>query len=218
MVAQTPPATRVRRHPERGEYDMAAAAAVFDACPISHIATIRNGFPVALPMMHARLDDHLVVHGSMAAGLFRDMRRDSPVCVTATLFDGLVLARSARKHSMNYRSAVVYGEATPIDDPARIEAAMQAMIERFVPGRWEQVRQPTREELRDTGFWQVPMDHCSVKIRDGNTIEDESDHDRPVWAGYVPARRGYGTPVPADHLPSGLSPPEHLRGWLTVLP
>jgi uncharacterized protein len=196
---------RVRRKPERARYDMTAVHAVLDAAPFCHVATVRSGRPVVLPMAHARLGDALVLHGSVAAGLFRDMRRASPVCVTATLFDGLVLARSARNHSMNYRSVTIHGEATPITNPDELVAGMQALVEHLAPGRWDQVRQPEIDELDNTGFWRVPIEDASVKSRAGSTIDAESDLDWPVWAGHVPARLTFGEHVAADGLPDGIT-------------
>jgi nitroimidazol reductase NimA-like FMN-containing flavoprotein (pyridoxamine 5'-phosphate oxidase superfamily) len=197
---------RVRRKPERACYDVAAVHAVLDAAPFCHVATVRRGRPVVLPMAHARLGDSLVLHGSAAAGLFRDMRRASPVCVTATLFDGLVLARSARNHSVNYRSVTVHGEAAEVTDPDEMIIGMRALVEHLAPGRWEQVRQPVPAELRDTGLWRVPIAQASVKARSGSTIDPPEDLGWPVWAGHVPAVLVFSPPVPADDLPASVDP------------
>ncbi|HUA29940.1 MAG TPA: pyridoxamine 5'-phosphate oxidase family protein [Streptosporangiaceae bacterium] len=196
---------RVRRKPERARYDMAAVHAVLDAAPFCHVATVRAGRPVVLPMAHARLGDAVLLHGSVAAGLFRDMRRASPVCVTATLLDGLVFARSARNHSMNFRSVTIHGEATPVTEPDELMAGMRALVEHVAPGRWDQVRQPAIDELDNTGFWRVPIENASVKSRAGSTIDPESDLDWPVWAGHVPATLAFGVPVPAEGLPEGIT-------------
>ena len=197
---------KVRRKPERASYDTAAVHAVLDAAPFCHVATVRDGRPVVLPMVHARRGDTLVLHGSVAAGLFRDMRRASPVCVTATLFDGLVLARSARNHSVNYRSVTIHGDAALVTDPDEVMLGMWALIEHVAPGRWEQVLRPEPDELLDTALWQVPIEEASVKARSGTTIDPESDFGVPVWAGHVPARLVFGAPVPADHLPASVDP------------
>jgi nitroimidazol reductase NimA-like FMN-containing flavoprotein (pyridoxamine 5'-phosphate oxidase superfamily) len=197
---------RVRRKPERACYNAGAVHAVLDATPFCHVATVRHGRPVVLPMAHARLGDRLVLHGSAAAGLFRDMRRASPVCVTATLFDGLVLARSARNHSVNYRSVTVHGDATEVTDPDEMIIGMRALVEHLAPGRWEQVRQPVLAELRDTGLWQVPIAEASVKARSGSTIDPPADLAWPVWAGHVPADLIFSAPVPAEGLPAGVDP------------
>jgi uncharacterized protein len=210
-VSGGPPGTRgarakVRRKPERARYDAAAVHAVLDAAPFCHVATVRDGRPVVLPMVHARRGETLVLHGSVAAGLFRDMRRASPVCVTATLFDGLVLARSARNHSVNYRSVTVHGDAVLVTDPDEVMLGMWALIEHVAPGRWEQVRAPEPGELRDTALWQVPIREASVKARSGTTIDPESDAALPVWAGHIPARLVFDAPVPAEHLPCSVDP------------
>jgi len=197
---------RVRRKPERASYDAAAVHAVLDAAPFCHVATVRDGRPVVLPMVHARRGGTLLLHGSAAAGLFRDMRRASPVCVTATLFDGLVLARSARNHSVNYRSVTVHGDAVLVTDPDEVMLGMWALIEHVAPGRWEQVRTPDPDELRDTALWQVPIEEASVKARSGTTIDPETDFGVPVWAGHIPARLVFGAPVPAEHLPCSVDP------------
>jgi len=183
--------------------------AVLDAAPFCHVATVREGRPVVLPMVHARRDDTLVLHGSVAAGLFRDLRRAGAVCVTATLFDGLVLARSARNYSVNYRSVTVHGDATLVTDPDEVMLGMWALIEHVTPGRWEQVRRPVPEELRDTALWQVPIEEASVKERSGTTIDSESDFGLPVWAGHIPARLVFGEPVPAEHLSASVDPAGH---------
>ncbi len=197
---------RVRRKPERARYDAEAVHAVLDAAPFVHVATVREGRPVVLPMVHGRVGDTLMLHGSVAAGLFRDMRQASPVCVTATLFDGLVLARSARNHSANYRSVVIHGDATEITEPDEVMIGMWALVEHIAPGRWEQVRKPLLSELRDTALWQVRLDEASVKARSGPTIDDASDVDLPVWAGHIPARLVFGPPVPAIGLPATVDP------------
>jgi uncharacterized protein len=197
---------KVRRKPERASYEPADVHAILDAAPFCHVATVRDGRPVVLPMAHARRGDTLVLHGSVAAGLFRDMRRARPVCVTATLFDGLVLARSARNHSMNYRSVTVHGDATLVTDPDEVMLGMWALIEHVAPGRWEQVRKPEPEELRETALWQVPIAEASVKARSGTTIDPESDFGVPVWSGHIPASVIFGPPVPAEHLPGSVDP------------
>jgi hypothetical protein len=208
------PLARVRRKPGRARYDLPTVYAVLDAAPICHVATIRNGRPVVLPMAHGRLGDLLLLHGSPAAGLFRDTTGGSPVCITATLLDGLVLARSARNHSMNYRSTTIHGHATRIIEPGKLLAGLQAIIDHLTPGRWAQVRKPTNAELRETALWQVPITQASVKSRSGSTLDPDDDRALPVWAGHIPARLTFGQPVPADGLPPGTG----LPGYLHALP
>lgn len=192
---------RVRRRPDRARYDTRAVYAVLDAAPFCHVATVRDGRPVVLPMVHARVGDAVVVHGSPAAGLFRDARRGSPVCLTATLLDGLVLARSATNHSVNYRSVTVHGRAVEITDAEDVIVGMRALVERVCAGRWEQVRKPTAAELRRTAMWRVAIEAASVKVRSGPPVEPEDDLALPVWAGVVPAWLAFGQPVPAEGMP-----------------
>ena len=208
LMAAAPPSrlARVRRKPERARYDAAAVHAVLDAAPFCHVATVRDGRPVVLPMAHARRGDTVILHGSVAAGLFRDMRRASPVCVTATLLDGLVLARSARNHSMNYRSVTVHGQAAPVTERDEVIDAMRALVEHLAPGRWERLRPLAADELPETGLWQVPIRDASVKSRAGSTIDPPADQAWPVWAGHVPARLAFGRPVAAEALPDGVTP------------
>jgi uncharacterized protein len=208
---------RVRRKPGRARYDAAAVHAVLDAAPFCHVATVRGGRPVVLPMAHGRLGRLLVLHGSVAAGLFRDAGRGSPVCVTATLFDGLVLGRSARNHSMNYRSVTVHGHATRITEPGQLLAGLQAITDHLAPGRWAQVREPTRAELRETALWAVPIETASVKSRGGSTLDLDRDRALPVWAGHIPAQVVFGTPVPADGLPPGIELPDCLSALPTTV-
>ena len=205
------PLARVRRKPDRARYDSATAYAVLDAAPVSHVATVRDGRPVVLPMAHGRIGGTLVLHGSAAAGLFRDMRGGSPVCVTATVLDGLVLGRSARNHSMNYRSVTLHGLTAAVTEPEDILAGLRAIVDHLTPGRWAQIRPPTSAELRETALWQVPIIGASVKIRTGSTLDPAEDRGWPAWAGHIPVRLDYGTPVPAAGLPRGIRLPGYIR-------
>ena len=198
---------RVRRKPDRARYDVAAVHAVLDAAPFSHVATVRHGRPVVLPMAHGRLGGSLVLHGSHAAGLFRDAAAGSPVCITATLFDGLVLGRSARNHSMNYRSVTIHGHATAITEPDEIIAGLRAVVEHLLPGRWERIRKPSSAEIRETALWQVPIAEASAKTRSGSTLDSDLDRGLPVWAGHIPAGLVFGQPIAADGIPPGTEPP-----------
>jgi hypothetical protein len=183
------------------------------------VATVRDGRPVVLPMVHARLGDAVVLHGSPAAGLLRDIRSGSAVCLTATLLDGLVLARSARHHSVNYRSVTVHGHATPVTDAEEFIAGMRALVEHLVPGRWEQVRKAVAADMRDTAVWRVMIEDASVKARSGSTVEPEADFGLPVWAGEVPARLVFGQPVPALGVPAAIaSGPVAVNPALTAAP
>ena len=146
---------RVRRKPDRARYDQTAVHAVLDAAQMCHVATVRDGRPLVLPMAFGRLGDVVVVHGSRAAGLFRDFGAVNQVCITATLFDGLVLTRSCREQTMNYRSVTIHGEATQITDPDEILAALRAIVEHLAHGRWDEARKPNPEELREVALWRA---------------------------------------------------------------
>lgn len=201
------PSTDVRRHPERGG-DAALVREVLDEALIVHLGVVRDGWPVVLPMAHGRDGDTLYVHGSAAAGLFRDLRRGSKACVTATVVDGLVLARSAFNHSMNYRCAVVYGEAVPAVDLA---AAVRAVTDHNLPGRFDAVRPPSEAELAETGVWQLDLATASAKARRGGTIDEPADLGLPVWAGVIPVGLAFAPPVPEKDLADGAPPPPDVR-------
>ena len=184
---------RVRHKPQQGRYDRESVRAVLDAAPFCHVASVREGRPVVLPMAHARVGDAVVLHGSPVAGLSRDMGAGSAVCVMATLFDGLVLDVSARHHSMNYRSVTVHGHAVRLTAEDDIPTGLRALIDHLTPGRWDGVRPPDARDLRETTVWRVDIEHASVKVR------DEPPHDDPlpgIWTGHVPARLAFAAPVP----------------------
>jgi uncharacterized protein len=202
---------RVRRKPDRACYDAAAARAILDEAPFSHVATVRGGRPVVLPMAHGRIGGMLFLHGSPAAGLFRDAAAGSLVCVTATLLDGLVFGRSARNHSMNYRSVTIHGCASPVTEPDQLIQGLRALVEHLAPGRWDEVRKPSSQEIRETALWRVPIEDVSVKSRAGSTLDPQGDCALRVWAGHIPAQLTFGYPVTAAGVPAGIELPGYLR-------
>ena len=204
----------VRRKRDRARYDRASVFEVLDAAPFCHVATLRGGRPVVLPMAHGRIGDRLILHGSPAAGLFRYTRQGSTVCVTATILDGLVLARTARHHSMNYRSVVVHGEAGMIAGRPQILAGMRALVEHVTPGRWDELPAPADFDIRETELWQVEIIEASVKQRTGGPLDPPADLAIPVWAGQLPVRLSYGPPIKADGLPAEVQLPASLRSLL----
>ena len=213
MSARPPQLTRVRRLPERAAYDKQSVAAVLDAGFVCHVGVLRGGRPVVVPTLYARDGARLLLHGSTAAGVFRDLERDDAVCVTVTLLDGLVLARSAFHHSVNYRSVVVHGRARQLTDAAEKTAALQVLVEHLAPGRWNAARRPSADELRQTGVWAVGLTDASVKVRTGPPRDDEEDLSLDVWAGVLPLSLATGTPIPDEHVPADLTPPAHVTGW-----
>ena len=202
----TTPRTRLRRIPDRGSYDRAAIAAILDEALFCHVGfAAEDGQPYVIPTIHARLGDELVFHGARASRLLASMA--GPVCVTVTLIDGLVLARSVFHHSMNYRSVVVLGTAVEITDPDRKRRALDAIVEHVAPGRSAVARPPSPKELAATRVMALPLDEVSAKVRTGPPIDDPEDLERPCWAGVVPLTLGAGEPIAAPDLAAGLAPP-----------
>jgi hypothetical protein len=186
--------TTVRRRPERAHYDRASVEAILDEGLVAHVGLAVDGQPYVIPMVFARVGEALYLHGSAASRLLRALSDGAAVCVTVTLLDGIVLARSAFHHSMNYRSVVVVGRAVPVTDGAERDRALAAMVDHAVPGRSAQVRPPDRKELAATLVIRVPLDEASAKVRTGPPIDDDRDLDLPVWAGVLPVRLVVGDP------------------------
>jgi nitroimidazol reductase NimA-like FMN-containing flavoprotein (pyridoxamine 5'-phosphate oxidase superfamily) len=188
--------TTLRRLPDRGHHDRATIDAILDEALVCHLGLVDpEGRPFVIPTIHARDGDHLYVHGSPASRALRTGARGFEVCVTATLVDGLVLARSAFHHSMNYRSVVVYGTATKVEDPAEKVTALSAIVEHVLAGRGDGCRAPNEKELKGTLVLRLPLDEASAKVRTGGPIDDDEDLGLPVWAGVVPLRVVAGEPV-----------------------
>jgi nitroimidazol reductase NimA-like FMN-containing flavoprotein (pyridoxamine 5'-phosphate oxidase superfamily) len=215
-MTSPPPRVAVRRRPDRAAYDAEAVAAVLDAGFLCHVAAVRDGRPVVLPTLYARDGDRILLHGSSAAGLFRDLTKSPAVRVAVTHVDGLVLARSAFRHSVNYRSAVVHGQAVEVTGEDDKRRALRLLLDRVVPGQWEATRQPSAAELRQTAVWSVPLGEASVKIRTGPPGDSEADLGLPVWAGVLPLGVEAGVPVPDGHVPAGMAVPRHLVGWRSL--
>lgn len=201
----------VRRHAERGEYDRAAIYEILDEAHYCTVAFVDQEGPVAIPTIHVRVDDTLVLHGSPASRMIRSLKAGSPVSVSVTLFDGLVLARSVFNHSMNYRSVVMFGQATVIDDTAEKLDAMRRFTENILPGRWDDARRPSDKEIRGTTMLRIPIEAASAKIRSGPPADDAGDLDLPVWAGVIPYRLVAGSPSPSPDLSEGIPLPPYLE-------
>jgi hypothetical protein len=195
---------RIRRLPDRACYDTATIHAILDAAMIGHVGVLREGRPVVIPMLFGRIDDDLFLHGSVASQLLRGLADGIEVCFTATLIDGLVYARSAFHHSMNYRSVVIVGKATAVvgDDKT---TALRAIVDHITPGRWDEARPPTELELRQTSVLRMPIGEASAKIRAAGPADDEEDLALPIWAGQVPLTQHFAAPVDADDLPHGVA-------------
>ena len=204
--------TKVRRAAARASEDRAAAYAVLDEGLVAHVGIAVDGQPFVIPMAYGRDGDRLLLHGSVASRLMRGLDSGLPVCVTVTLIDGLVMARSAFHHSMNYRSVVVLGEARRIDDPDELLAALDVLVDHIVPGRSAELRPHTDVEVRQTMMLELPIDEASLKARTGGPNDDEADLDLPVWAGVLPLGQVAGTPEP-DERSMGEDVPATVADW-----
>ena len=204
--------TRVRRLPELAVHERAVLNAVLDAGLVAHAAMVQDGQPYAVPVAYARDGDRLLLHGSTGSRLFRTLAAGAPACVTVTLVDGLVLARSVFESSMNYRSVMVLGSCVPVDGEDRL-AALQRLTEHLMPGRWAQARLPTAKELAATTVVALPLAECSVKVSDGGPDDPAEDLAWPVWAGVVPVEHRFGEPRPAADLHPDREPPAYLAQW-----
>jgi len=202
--------TTVRRNPKRGVYDREVVNAILDAGLVAHVGFVHDGQPYVVPMSYARDGDRLLLHGSGGSRLMRALADGAPACVTVTLLDGLVLARSVFHHSMNYRSVVALGSATELEG-AEKAAALEALVEGLVPGRSREARAPDRAELAATLILAFPLDEVSAKVRSGPPVDDPADLDLPAWAGTIPLALVVGAPQPAPDVPPGVPLPDSVR-------
>jgi len=207
------PRTRLVREADRAVYDRAAAYRILDEGFLCHVGFVADGQPFVIPTSYGRKDANLYIHGSAASRMLRQMKESVPVCVTVTLLDGLVLARSIFNHSMNYRSVVVLGKATLVDEPAEKLEALRLLSEHIIPGRWADSRQPNERELKATSVLRLPIEEFSAKVRKGPVVDDEEDYSFPTWAGVVPLEMKTGEPIDDARLLPGQSVPEYARGY-----
>ena len=205
--------TQVKRLPDRGAYDSETVYKILDEGLICHVGFSVDGQPLVIPTGFARVGDTLYIHGSAASRMLKTLAEGVQVCVTVTLLDGLVLARSAFHHSMNYRSVVMLGRATLVSDPAEKMKALEAFTEHIVRGRWNDVRLPTEAELKATAVLALPLAEVSAKIRKGPPKDDAQDYELPIWAGVVPLSIVPTAPVADPHLKAGLEPPAYAKKY-----
>jgi nitroimidazol reductase NimA-like FMN-containing flavoprotein (pyridoxamine 5'-phosphate oxidase superfamily) len=203
--------TRLRRLPTRGDHDRATIDAILDEALVAHMGFVHDDHPVVVPTLHARVGDEVLLHGSSASRALRTLAGGAPLCLTVTLIDGLVLARSAFHHSINYRSVMLFGTARLIEGTAEKAAALEAFTEKLVPGRWEAVRWPTRQELKGTKVLSLTIDEASAKVRTGPPGDDDEDYALDTWAGVVPLSLVAGAPQDDPLLREGIPQPEHVR-------
>ena len=205
--------TKLKRLPKRGHFDRETVYRILDEGFICHVGFAVDGKPVVIPTGYARVDDKLYIHGSQASRMLRTLAGGVEACVTVTLLDGLVLARSAFHHSMNYRSVVVFGRATLVDDPEEKMPALLALSEHIIRGRWNDVREPTDTEMKLTTVLCLPIEEASAKIRTGPPLDDEEDYSLPMWAGVLPLKLTAGEPIADPRLPEGIPVPDYARNY-----
>ncbi len=203
--------TQVKRLPKRGVYDKAAIDSILDEGFICHAGFAVDGQPFVIPTGYARVGDQIHIHGSAASRMLRALDRGIDVCVTVTLIDGFVLARSAFHHSMNYRSVVILGKARLVTDPEEKMDALRHFTNHILPGRWEEVRQPTAQELKATTVLALPIEEVSAKVRVGAPVDDEEDYSLPIWAGVVPLRGKISDPIPDERVLPSVPPLDTRR-------
>jgi uncharacterized protein len=205
--------TTLKRLPKRAEYDREAVYRILDEGFICHAGFVVDGQPFVIPTGYARVGDTLYIHGSQASRMLRNLSRGIEVCLTVTLVDGLVLARSAFHHSMNYRSVVVFGRASVIEEHAEKTAVLRALSEHMIPGRWEDVRGPNEQELKATTVLSLPLVEASAKVRTGPPLDDEEDYALPVWAGVIPLRLVAEPPIADPLLSEEIAAPSYASEY-----
>jgi hypothetical protein len=205
--------TTLRRHRERGDYDRELAYAILDEALLCHVGFSTGDSPFVTPMTYARIDDTLYLHGAAGNRMLRALVEGAPACVTVTLLDGLVLARSAFHHSMNYRSVMLFGVPERVEDPDEKRAAVTALLEHMVPGRSGDARGPSENELKTTLFLRFAIDEGSAKVRTGPPIDDDEDLELGFWAGVVPFERLVLAPIPDAQLPASVGIPDYLARY-----
>ena len=205
--------TTVRRLPERGHYDRDEVYAVLDAGFICHVGFCVDGQPFVVPTSYWRRDNHVYFHGSSASRMLRTLSGKVPVCLTATHVDGLVLARSAFHHSINYRSVMVLGDATSITDSEEKFAALKDFVDYVLPERWPEIRWPDEQEMKATSVMRLTIEEASVKIRKGDPKDDATDLEMNVWAGVIPFHTVSGEPIPSKDLKAGIKAPAYAREY-----
>lgn len=206
--------TRVVREADRAVYDRETAYRILDEGFLCHVGFSIDGQPYVIPTSYGRQDANLYIHGSAASRMLRQMKDGVPVCITVTLLDGLVLARSIFNHSMNYRSVVILGKASLVDDPEEKLAALRVLSDHILPGRWGDIRQPNDRELKATSVLRLPIEEFSAKVRTGPPIDDDDDMNFPTWAGVIPLEMKAGAPINDPKLDQNVEVPIYVRAYL----
>jgi nitroimidazol reductase NimA-like FMN-containing flavoprotein (pyridoxamine 5'-phosphate oxidase superfamily) len=204
---------RIKRLPQRGHYDRETIHRILDEALICHVAFVDKGQPYVIPTNFARVEDRIVLHGAKASRLLKHIEVGHPICVEATIVDGLVLARSVFHHSVNYRSVVVFGKGRLIEDQQEKLTALQAVTEHLIPGRWQEARLPNPKELNATRVVSVQIEEASAKIRMGPAVDEQEDYDLPVWAGLLPMQEVTLPPIRDERLPGDIPLPDYVAGY-----
>jgi nitroimidazol reductase NimA-like FMN-containing flavoprotein (pyridoxamine 5'-phosphate oxidase superfamily) len=205
--------TQVKRLPKRGKYDAETVYKILDEAFVCHVGFVADGQAYVIPTNYGRVGDKLYLHGSAASRMLRNLSAGIPLCVTVTLVDGLVLARSAFHHSVNYRSVVILGTATLVDDPEEKMEALRLFTEHIMKGRWDEIRWPNEQEIKGTTVLALPLEEASAKVRVGGPVDDEEDYALPVWAGVLPLSQTKGEPVPDTRLKEGTPVPNYVSNY-----
>ncbi len=205
--------TQVKRLPKRGKYDSETVYKILDEAFVCHVGFVVDGQPFVIPTNFGRVGDTVYLHGSAASRMLRTLSGGIPVCVTVTLVDGLVLARSAFHHSVNYRSVVILGTAKLVEDPTQKMEALRLFTEHVMKGRWDEIRWPNEQELKGTTVLALPLEEVSAKVRVGGPVDDEEDYSLPVWAGVLPLAQTKGAPVPDTRLKEGTPVPQYITNY-----
>ena len=204
---------RVKRVSERAAYDRETIYRIVDDALVCHVGFVQAGQPFVIPTIHARDGDRLILHGAASSRMLKHISERKDICVTITFVDGLVLARSVFHHSMNYRSAILFGTGRLIEDEEEKWRGFKVLTDHIMPGRWEDARQPNRKELKATSLVAMDIETASAKIRTGPPIDDEEDYELPIWAGVLPIRRTILPPIADDKLNKSIVLPEYIEGY-----
>jgi nitroimidazol reductase NimA-like FMN-containing flavoprotein (pyridoxamine 5'-phosphate oxidase superfamily) len=204
---------RIKRLPKRGQYDRETIYRILDEALICHVGFVENGQPYVIPINFARLEDTILLHGAKASRLLKHIAAGHPICVEATIVDGLVLARSVFHHSVNYRSVVLFGSGYAIEDQQEKLAALKAITDHLIPGRWQETRPPNRKELNATSVVAIRIEAASAKVRVGPPVDDEEDYALPVWAGVLPLHETASAPIRDERLLEDIPLPEYIAGY-----
>jgi len=205
--------TRINRLPKRGHYDRETVYQILDEALICHVGFVEHGQPYVIPINFARLDDTIILHGAIASRLLKHVEAGNPVCVEVTIVDGLVLARSVFHHSVNYRSVVLFGKGRAVVDEQEKLAALEAVTEHLIPGRWKEARLPNRKELNATRVVSIKIDEASAKVRVGPPLDEQEDYALPVWAGVLPLQEVPQSPIRDDLQSASVNLPKYIEAY-----